>query len=167
MSSAAAMPGTPPEDLRAKRRMALIGGSLGNLVEWYDWFIYASFAIYFADSFFPGDNPTTQLMNTAGIFAVGFLMRPVGGWVLGRAADRHGRKSALTLRASRSDLSRFAGEVKINPHRSSRRFRRAHGSWSDRRPNRVPLSPSRSTLRHHGTAAYRSARHENGIGGKS
>ncbi|RXS83705.1 MFS transporter [Streptomyces sp. TM32] len=75
----------------------MIGGSLGNLVEWYDWFVYATFAIYFADSFFPGDNPTTQLMNTAGIFAVGFLMRPVGGWVLGRAADRHGRKSALTL----------------------------------------------------------------------
>ncbi|WP_191971492.1 MFS transporter [Streptomyces luteolifulvus] len=97
MSSAAVLPGTPPEDLRAKRRLALVGGSLGNLVEWYDWFVYASFAIYFADSFFPGDNPTTQLMNTAGIFAVGFLMRPVGGWVLGRAADRHGRKSALTL----------------------------------------------------------------------
>ncbi|MGW1028163.1 MFS transporter [Streptomyces sp. NPDC002577] len=97
MSSAAAVPGTPPGDLRAKRRLALVGGSLGNLVEWYDWFVYASFAIYFADSFFPGDNPTTQLMNTAGIFAVGFLMRPVGGWVLGRAADRHGRKSALTL----------------------------------------------------------------------
>ncbi|MBV1946815.1 MFS transporter [Streptomyces sp. BV129] len=75
----------------------MIGGSLGNLVEWYDWFVYASFAIYFADSFFPGDNPTTKLLNTAGIFAVGFLMRPVGGWVLGRAADRHGRKSALTL----------------------------------------------------------------------
>ncbi|MFF3767568.1 MFS transporter [Streptomyces sp. NPDC001922] len=75
----------------------MIGGSLGNLVEWYDWFVYATFAIYFADSFFPGDNPTTQLMNTAGIFAVGFLMRPVGGWILGRAADRHGRKSALTL----------------------------------------------------------------------
>ncbi|MFD3806751.1 MFS transporter [Streptomyces sp. NPDC058611] len=82
---------------RKKRRLALIGGSLGNLVEWYDWFVYASFAIYFADSFFPGDNPTTQLMNTAGIFAVGFLMRPVGGWILGRAADRNGRKSALTL----------------------------------------------------------------------
>ncbi|TPQ19108.1 MFS transporter [Streptomyces sporangiiformans] len=91
------MPGSTPQDLRQKRRLALVGGSLGNLVEWYDWFVYASFAIYFADSFFPGDNPTTQLMNTAGIFAVGFLMRPVGGWVLGRAADRHGRKSALTL----------------------------------------------------------------------
>jgi MHS family alpha-ketoglutarate permease-like MFS transporter len=97
MSSAAAMPATPPGNLHSKRRLALVGGSLGNLVEWYDWFVYASFAIYFADSFFPGDNPTTQLMNTAGIFAVGFVMRPVGGWVLGRAADRHGRKSALTL----------------------------------------------------------------------
>jgi len=97
MSTSPAMPATRPDDLRAKRRLALVGGSLGNLVEWYDWFVYASFAIYFADSFFPGDNPTTQLMNTAGIFAVGFLMRPVGGWVLGRAADRHGRKSALTL----------------------------------------------------------------------
>ncbi len=98
MSSSTVMPTSPPPgDESKKRRLALIGGSLGNLVEWYDWFVYASFAIYFADSFFPGDNPTTQLMNTAGIFAVGFLMRPVGGWVLGRAADRHGRKSALTL----------------------------------------------------------------------
>ncbi|WP_405435348.1 MFS transporter [Streptomyces avidinii] len=97
MSSSVVTPAQPPGDERRKRRLALVGGSLGNLVEWYDWFVYASFAIYFADSFFPGDNPTTQLMNTAGIFAVGFLMRPVGGWILGRAADRHGRKSALTL----------------------------------------------------------------------
>lgn len=104
MSSFAVMPETSPE-ARAKRRFALIGGSLGNLVEWYDWFVYASFAIYFADSFFPGENPTTQLMNTAGIFAVGFLMRPVGGWVLGRAADRHGRKSALTLTVAMMTLA--------------------------------------------------------------
>ncbi|KPC65269.1 alpha-ketoglutarate transporter [Streptomyces chattanoogensis] len=97
MSPSASMRETPPGGERAKRRLALVGGSLGNLVEWYDWFIYATFAIYFADSFFPGENPTAQLMNTAGIFAVGFLMRPVGGWILGRAADRHGRKSALTL----------------------------------------------------------------------
>ncbi|MCZ0984996.1 MFS transporter [Streptomyces diastatochromogenes] len=97
MSSSAAVPGKPPAASPGNRRLALVGGSLGNLVEWYDWFVYASFAIYFADSFFPGDNPTTKLLNTAGIFAVGFLMRPVGGWILGRAADRHGRKSALTL----------------------------------------------------------------------
>ncbi|WP_079423614.1 MFS transporter [Streptomyces katrae] len=100
MSSSSVALGPPPGEERRGRRLALVGGSLGNLVEWYDWFVYASFAIYFADSFFPGDNPTTKLMNTAGIFAVGFLMRPVGGWVLGRAADRHGRKSALTLTVS-------------------------------------------------------------------
>ncbi|MEU6096053.1 MFS transporter [Streptomyces sp. NPDC047079] len=72
-------------------------GSAGNMVEWYDWFVYASFATYFAGAFFPDGNPTAQLMNTAGIFAVGFFMRPVGGWLLGRVGDRKGRKAALTL----------------------------------------------------------------------
>ncbi|MEV4258355.1 MFS transporter [Spirillospora sp. NPDC049652] len=76
---------------------AVFGGSVGNLVEWYDWFVYASFATYFASAFFPKGNATAQLLNTAGIFAVGFFMRPVGGWLLGRYADRRGRKAALTL----------------------------------------------------------------------
>ncbi|WP_245681784.1 MFS transporter [Actinomadura kijaniata] len=75
---------------------AILGGSVGNMVEWYDWFVYASFATYFAASFFPKGNPTAQLLNTAGIFAVGFFMRPIGGWLLGRFADRRGRKAALT-----------------------------------------------------------------------
>ncbi|MFJ8201219.1 MFS transporter [Streptomyces sp. NPDC096152] len=75
-------------------------GSAGNMVEWYDWFVYASFATYFAGAFFPHGNPTAQLMNTAGIFAVGFFMRPVGGWLLGRVGDRRGRKAALTLTVS-------------------------------------------------------------------
>ncbi|MBH1933936.1 MFS transporter [Streptomyces sp. AV19] len=72
-------------------------GSAGNMVEWFDWFVYASFATYFAGSFFPDGNDTAKLMNTAGIFAVGFFMRPVGGWLLGRVGDRRGRKAALTL----------------------------------------------------------------------
>ena len=76
---------------------AIFGGSVGNLIEWYDWYSYAAFAIYFAPSFFPAGDDTVQLLNTAAIFAVGFLMRPIGGWVLGRYADRHGRKAALTL----------------------------------------------------------------------
>jgi MFS transporter, MHS family, alpha-ketoglutarate permease len=76
---------------------AVLGGSIGNLVEWFDWFVYASFATYFASAFFPKGNDTAQLLNTAGIFAVGFFMRPVGGWLLGRFADRRGRKAALTL----------------------------------------------------------------------
>ncbi|MEU9289537.1 MFS transporter [Streptomyces sp. NPDC048275] len=80
-------------------------GSAGNMVEWFDWFVYASFATYFAGAFFPDGNPTAQLMNTAGIFAVGFFMRPVGGWLLGRVADRRGRKTALTLTVTLMSLS--------------------------------------------------------------
>jgi MFS transporter, MHS family, alpha-ketoglutarate permease len=81
-----------------QRLRAIFGGSIGNLIEWYDWYTYAAFAIYFAPSFFPkSDDPTVQLLNTAAVFGVGFLMRPIGGWVLGRYADRHGRKAALTL----------------------------------------------------------------------
>lgn len=72
-------------------------GSIGNLIEWYDWYAYTAFTIYFAASFFPKGNPTTQFMQSAAIFAVGFLMRPLGGWLLGHFADRFGRRSALTL----------------------------------------------------------------------
>ena len=79
-----------------RRLKAIVGGSIGNLVEWYDWYAYSAFSLYFAHIFFPQDNPTAQLLNTAGIFAVGFLMRPVGGWIFGRIADRTGRKKAMT-----------------------------------------------------------------------
>ncbi len=72
-------------------------GSMGNLVEWYDWYVYTAFALYFAPVFFPQGDATSQLLNTAGVFAVGFLMRPVGSFLLGRYADRHGRRAALTL----------------------------------------------------------------------
>lgn len=81
----------------AQRIKAIVGGSIGNLVEWYDWYAYAAFAIYFSHSFFPDSDMTAQLLNTAGIFAVGFLMRPVGGWLFGSIADRVGRKKAMTL----------------------------------------------------------------------
>lgn len=81
----------------AQRIKAIVGGSIGNLVEWYDWYAYAAFAIYFSHSFFPNSDMTAQLLNTAGIFAVGFLMRPVGGWLFGSLADRIGRKKAMTL----------------------------------------------------------------------
>lgn len=76
---------------------SIVGGSIGNLIEWYDWYTYSVFSMYFAGAFFPEDDPTAQLLNTAGIFAIGFLMRPLGGWLLGAYADRKGRKAALTL----------------------------------------------------------------------
>ena len=78
-----------------QRIRSILGGSVGNLVEWFDWYVYASFSLYFAASFFPKGDPTAQLLNTAAVFAVGFLVRPLGGWLLGWWADRHGRKSAL------------------------------------------------------------------------
>ncbi len=79
------------------RLRAIVSGSVGNLVEWYDWYAYAAFSLYFAPVFFPGKDPTANLLNTAGIFAVGFLMRPIGGWLFGSLADRKGRKWAMTL----------------------------------------------------------------------
>ena len=79
------------------RLKAIIGGSAGNLVEWYDWYAYSAFSLYFASAFFPDSNPTVQLINTAGIFAVGFLMRPIGGYIFGKLADTKGRKVAMTL----------------------------------------------------------------------
>ncbi len=78
----------------------IIKGSLGNLIEWFDWYVYASFAIYFAKSFFPSGDQTSQLLSAAAIFAVGFLMRPIGSLIMGKFADQHGRKAALTVSVS-------------------------------------------------------------------
>lgn len=93
----------------AKRLKAILIGSIGNLVEWYDWYAYAAFALYFAPVFFPKGNPTAQLLDTAAIFAVGFLMRPIGGWLFGSIADRTGRKTSMTL----SVLLMSAGSLMI------------------------------------------------------
>ena len=79
------------------RLKSIVGGSVGNLVEWYDWYVYSAFSLYFAKVFFPPASQTAQLLNAAAVFAVGFLMRPVGGWLMGRYADRHGRRAALSV----------------------------------------------------------------------
>ncbi len=80
---------------KRKRIFAIVAASSGNLVEWFDFYVYAFCAIYFAPSFFPKSDPTAQLLNTAGVFAAGFLMRPIGGWIFGRLADRRGRKTSM------------------------------------------------------------------------
>ncbi|MTV81593.1 MFS transporter [Secundilactobacillus folii] len=87
---------------RTERQIAanILKGSLGNMIEWFDWYVYASFAIYFSAAFFPAENKTAELLSTAAVFAVGFLMRPIGSFVMGRFADRKGRRASLTLSVS-------------------------------------------------------------------
>src|SRR3954463_14045736 len=81
----------------AYRLKSIFGGSIGNLVEWYDWYVYSAFALYFAKSFFPSGDQTAQLLNTAAVFAAGFLVRPIGSWLMGVYADKHGRRAALVM----------------------------------------------------------------------
>jgi len=85
------------ETISKQRIKSITGGAIGNLVEWYDWYTYSAFAIYFSASFFPDGDQTAQLLQTAGIFALGFIMRPIGGWLFGSLSDRHGRKYAMTI----------------------------------------------------------------------
>ena len=85
---------TAAADMR-RRIKAILIGSIGNLVEWYDFYAYAAFALYFAGAFFPGNDPVVQQLNAAVLFAGGFIVRPIGGWFFGYVADRHGRRKAL------------------------------------------------------------------------
>src|SRR3954469_16125858 len=80
-----------------RRLKAIFIGSIGNLVEWYDFYAYAAFALYFASSFFPGNDPVVQQLNAAILFAFGFIVRPIGGWLFGHLADHYGRRNALML----------------------------------------------------------------------
>ena len=112
MAIAASMPSAPHQysfEEKRQRVFAIVAASSGNLVEWFDFYIYAFCAIYFAPAFFPKSDPTAQLLNTAGVFAAGFLMRPIGGWLFGRLADRRGRKTSLVI----SVLMMCAGSLLI------------------------------------------------------
>lgn len=84
--------------LQTRRRVkAILVGSVGNLIEWFDVYAYAAFALYFAPSFFPADDPVAQQLSAAIVFAGAFVIRPVGGVIFGWIADRHGRRHALML----------------------------------------------------------------------
>src|SRR2546429_9570628 len=80
-----------------RRIIAIVGASSGNLVEWYDFYAYSFTALYFASAFFPSGDRTTQLLNTAGVFAAGFFMRPLGGWPFGWIADTHGPRTSMII----------------------------------------------------------------------
>jgi len=81
----------------SRRLRAIFVGSVGNLVEWYDFYAYSAFALYFASAFFPGNDPVVQQLNAAVLFALGFIVRPIGGWLFGHLADHYGRRNSLML----------------------------------------------------------------------
>src|SRR6202166_694553 len=87
------------DDMR-RRIKAIFIGSVGNLVEWYDFYAYAAFALYFASAFFPNSDPVVQQLNAALLFAAGFLVRPLGGWLFGYLAAHRGRRGGLMLSVS-------------------------------------------------------------------
>jgi len=88
---------TAPGLTPGQRLRAILGGSAGNLVEWYDWSVYIFFTVYFAQHFFPEGDDTAKFLKAAVVSAVGFLARPLGAWLMGVYADRAGRRAALTL----------------------------------------------------------------------
>lgn len=83
--------------INRSRLTSIIGGSAGNLVEWFDFYAYAALTIYFAPVFFPHGSSTEQLKDSAAILLLGFLMRPIGAWVMGLYGDRKGRKAGLAV----------------------------------------------------------------------
>ena len=92
------VPGAPRAPITTWRRLYnILGGSAGNFVEWFDWFVYGSFAIYFSSSFFVDDDPAGELWKTMSVFGIGFLARPVGAFIMGKYADIRGRRAALSL----------------------------------------------------------------------
>lgn len=91
-----------------KRIRAILGGSAGNLVEWYDWFAYTATSLYFAQHFFPKEDAVGQQLQTAAIFALGFIARPLGAWLMGMYADKAGRRAALTLSVAMMSVGSFA-----------------------------------------------------------
>ncbi|MGW8374724.1 MFS transporter [Streptomyces sp. ODS28] len=86
-----------PHRLTPAQRKAIVAGTIGNTVEWVDWALYSIFAKVISDVFFPRGDGAAALLSTLAVFAVGFVVRPVGAAVLGAYADRKGRKKGLTL----------------------------------------------------------------------
>jgi len=90
-------PVEPAVAQKSRRIKDLIAVNFGNTLEWYDWTIYSIFAPYFAVQFFRPDNATSALLSTLAVFAVGFITRPLGGFLFGAYADRAGRRKSLTV----------------------------------------------------------------------
>jgi MHS family proline/betaine transporter-like MFS transporter len=88
-------------------RKVIVAGAVGNVLEWYDFAIYGYFAVAIGEAFFPKDDEVARVLSAFGIFAVGFLMRPIGGALVGFIGDRLGRKTALTFSVAAMAIPTF------------------------------------------------------------
>ena len=91
----------------AQTRRVVAAGMIGNVLEWYDFAIYGYFAAPIGRHFFPHEDPVAQLLSAFGVFAVGYLMRPVGGVLIGHIGDRLGRRAALTFSVAAMAIPTF------------------------------------------------------------
>lgn len=99
---------TYSKEERSSRIKGIIGAASGNLVEWFDFYIYAVFAAYFTHALTPPDmDATTKAIYVWGVFAASFFMRPIGSWLFGRIADRHGRKKSMVISICLMAVSSF------------------------------------------------------------
>jgi MHS family dicarboxylic acid transporter PcaT-like MFS transporter len=99
---------TYSKEERTSRIKGIVGAASGNLVEWFDFYIYAVFAAYFTHALTAPDmEPTTKAIYVWGVFAASFFMRPIGSWLFGRIADRHGRKKSMVISICLMALSSF------------------------------------------------------------
>eukprot|EP01132_Coremiostelium_polycephalum_P023737 gene23737-28332_t len=96
------------EPSRKRLTKAVVGVTLGNMVEWFDFALYSSLAGIIGKTFFHNDNPTTQLMAIYATFAAGFLIRPLGSLVFGPIGDKFGRRTALSLSITLMAVATFA-----------------------------------------------------------
>ena len=95
------------EEKRGRIR-GIVGAASGNLVEWFDFYIYAVFAAYFTKALTAPDMDSgTQAIYVWGVFAASFFMRPIGSWVFGRIADKHGRKKSMVISICLMAVSSF------------------------------------------------------------
>src|SRR5262249_31994443 len=91
----------------SQARRIIAAGMIGNALEWYDFAIYGSFASAIGRHFFPHEDAVAQLLSAFGVFALGYLMRPVGGVVVGHIGDRLGRRAALTFSVAAMAIPTF------------------------------------------------------------
>jgi MHS family proline/betaine transporter-like MFS transporter len=89
------------------RRKVIVAGMIGNALEWYDFSVYGYFVGAIGQHFFPRENHTAQLLAAFGVFAIGYLMRPIGGAVVGHIGDRLGRRTALTFSVAAMAIPTF------------------------------------------------------------